>query len=98
MSEGNQVMANEKLVRIPKSQLFALIGSFIVTFLGSWVQLNQRIGKMETQIHHLETVVRNVGTMDKNIAIIVEQNKWMQKEISDQRQEIKQIRKSQLKP
>lgn len=92
MNQGESISANDKMVSVPKSQLLALIGSFIVAFIGSWVQLNQRMSKMETQIEHLETVVKNVGTIQRDVAIIVERTENMQRQLKDQSDELKEVR------
>jgi len=78
---------------IPKTQIYTLVFSFILAFVGSWVQLNARMSKMETQIDHLQKVVLDVTDMNTNIAILIEQNKYIEQQLKEQREAIKCINK-----
>ena len=92
----DQITVTGKDIIIPKARLYALIGSFAVTFLGSWIQLNQRISRMEAQVEYVERTVSKIGEMESSVKVIVEQNRWIQKHLNGQEEEIKEIRKTQM--
>lgn len=80
-----------------KGQIIALVGSFAVAFIGSWIQLNQRISRVETQIEYIEQAIQKVSEVDGKVNVILEQNQWIIRDLQEQKESLKEIRKEQTK-
>jgi uncharacterized coiled-coil protein SlyX len=57
-----------------RSSMVAGAFSFGVLFLGSWVQLNARISRVETQIEYMDRNIQELNTIKTKLDVLIGQN------------------------
>lgn len=64
-----------------RSSMIATVGAFCIAFLGSWIQLNGRISKVETHVEHHSKQVDKLDDLNNNVQRLIEQNQWIIEEL-----------------
>lgn len=68
---------------VDKKMFIAGVFAIIISGVGGYVQVNNRLSKVETKVEYLQGAQSKIDNLNTKVEVLIEQNKWIQSKIEE---------------